>query len=96
VLLLVIGILELFSTQDGRILGRILIAVGLAIFFQVYIFQSMPYLTPTIFAIAPFLLLHLLYSALAFFVTSTKTFDPLQGSMAAQVLLSVVPENVGI
>jgi hypothetical protein len=56
----------------------------------------MPYLTPTIFAIAPFLLLHLLYSALAFFVTSTKTFDPLQGSMAAQVLLSVVPENVGI
>jgi hypothetical protein len=40
VLLLVIGILELFSTQDGRILGRILIAVGLAIFFQVYIFQT--------------------------------------------------------
>jgi hypothetical protein len=40
VLLLVIGILELFSTQDGRILGRILIAVGLAIFFHVYIFQT--------------------------------------------------------
>jgi hypothetical protein len=58
--------------------------------------KSMPYLTPTIFAIAPFLLLHLLYSALAFFVTSTKTFDPLQSSMAAQVLLSIVPENVGI
>jgi hypothetical protein len=33
VLLLVIGILELFSAQDGRILGRILIAVGLATFF---------------------------------------------------------------
>jgi hypothetical protein len=53
-----------------------------------------PYLAFIIFATTPLLLLRLLYSALAFFVTSTNAFSPSQGNMAAQVLLSVVPENI--
>jgi hypothetical protein len=106
--LLLVGILKLFSGQDGRMLGRILTALGLAIFFQVYLVQTflalyahrtmakqqpLSSLAMTIFIILPLLLLRLLYSALAFFVTSTKTFSPSQGSMVAQVLLSIVPEN---
>jgi hypothetical protein len=106
--LLIVGILKLFSSQDGRSLGRILTAIGLAIFLQVYIVQtgiavyvwkastqkSLPHLTTTIFIMTPLLLLRLIYSALAFFVTSTTAFSPSQGNMAAQVLLSIVPENV--
>jgi hypothetical protein len=41
----------------------------------------------------PLLLLRLLYSALAFFVTSTTSFSPSQGNVVAQVWLSIVPEN---
>jgi hypothetical protein len=89
-------------------LGRILTAIGLAIFLQVYLVQTaialyawkartkqkgLPYLAITIFAMTPLLLLRLVYSALAFFVTSTTTFSPSQGNIAAQVLLSTVPEN---
>jgi hypothetical protein len=105
--LLIVGILKLFS-QDGRSLGRILTAIGLAIFLQVYILQtgiavyvwkastqqkSLPHLATTIFIMTPLLLLRLVYSALAFFVTSTTAFSPSKGNMAAQVLLSIVPEN---
>lgn len=106
--LLVVGILKLFGGDDGKVLGRILTAIGLAIFLQVYIVQTflalyayktsekqkpLSYLAITIFVTTPLLLLRLLYSALAFFVTSSTTFSPSQGSMAAQVLLSIVPEN---
>lgn len=105
--LLIVGILKLFS-PDGRSLGRILTAIGLAIFLQVYIVQtgiavyvwkastqkSLPHLATTIFIMTPLLLLRLIYSALAFFVTSTTAFSPSQGNMAAQVLLSIVPENL--
>ncbi|KAF2691778.1 hypothetical protein K458DRAFT_381620 [Lentithecium fluviatile CBS 122367] len=106
--LLVVGILKLFSADDGKALGRVLTAIGLAIFLQVYLVQTflalyayktsakqkpLSYLVITIFVMTPLLLLRLLYSALAFFVTSSKTFSPSQGSMAAQVLLSIVPEN---
>jgi hypothetical protein len=106
--LLIVGILKLFGAEDGKVLGRILTAIGLAIFFQVYIVQTflalyayktsekqnvLSYLAITIFVMTPLLLLRLLYSALAFFVTSSTTFSPSQGSMAAQVLLSIVPEN---
>jgi hypothetical protein len=107
--LLLVGILKLFSGQDGKLLGRVLTALGLAIFLQVYLVQtlialyahrkngkqnSLSSLAMVIFIMTPLLLLRLLYSALAFFVTSTKTFSPSQGSMVAQVLLSIVPENV--
>ena len=107
--LLVVGILKLFSS--GQSLGRILTAIGLAIFLQVYLGQTFlalyvykvsamakqkpfSYLVFTIFMITPLLLLRLLYSALAFFVTSSKTFSPSNGSIAAQVLLSILPENI--
>lgn len=42
----------------------------------------------------PLILLRLLYSSLAFFVTSTRTFSPNTGSLAAQVTMSVLPENL--
>jgi uncharacterized membrane protein len=106
--LLIVGILKLFGPADGASIGRILVAIGLAIFFQAYIgqtfialyayktsekLQKLPSLALAILAMTPLLLLRLLYSALAFFVTSSKTFSPSQGSVAAQVLLSIVPEN---
>lgn len=106
--LLVVGILKLFGAGNGKGLGRTLTAIGIAIFLQVYIVQTFlvlyvyktrgeqkqsSHLIIVIFIITPLLLLRLLYSVLAFFVTSSKTFSPTQGSMAAQVLLSIVPEN---
>lgn len=106
--LLVVGILKLFGAGNGKVLGRTLTAIGIAIFLQVYIVQTFlvlyvyktrgeqkqsSHLIIVIFIITPLLLLRLLYSVLAFFVTSSKTFSPTQGSMAAQVLLSIVPEN---
>jgi hypothetical protein len=106
--LFIIGILKLFGADDGKVLGRILIIISLAFFLQVYIVQTflalyayrmsekqkpLSYLATTIFVMTPLLLLRLLYSALAFIVTSSTTFSPSQGSMVAQVLLSIVPEN---
>jgi hypothetical protein len=103
--LIIIGILKLYGGDD-KTLSRILIAIGLAILFQVYIVQTLlalyassrsekplSYLAFTIFAMAPLLLLRLIYATLAFFVTSSTTFSPVQGSLVAQVLMSVVPEN---
>jgi hypothetical protein len=51
--------------------------------------KSLPYLAVLIFATTPLLLLRLLYSALTFFVTSSDAFSPFQGSMLAEILLSL-------
>jgi hypothetical protein len=106
--LLIVGILKLFGPADGISLGRILAGIGLAIFFQVHIAQTfialyayktrekqqlLPSLALVVLAMTPLLLVRMLYSTLAFFVTSSKTFSPSQGSLAAQVLMSIVPEN---
>ena len=87
----------------------ILTAIGIAIFFQAYMVQTaialnawmtspkqkpLSYLAVTIFAMTPSLLLRLVYSSLAFFVTSTTVFSPSRGNIVAHVLLSVVPEYV--
>jgi hypothetical protein len=109
--LLIVGILKLFQSSSDKTLGRILAAIGLAIFLQIYLVQSFvaiyvyntssmlkkkpsSYLAMALFAMTPLLLLRLLYSALSFFVTSSTTFNPVIGSIAAQVLLAVLPENL--
>ncbi|KAF2177014.1 hypothetical protein K469DRAFT_755370 [Zopfia rhizophila CBS 207.26] len=108
--LLIVGVLKLFKAGDGKTIGRILAAIGLAIFLQVYLAQTLvavyayttssllkkkpfSFLSIAVLAMAPLILLRLIYSALSFFVTSSKTFNPVTGSLTAQVIMSIVPEN---
>ncbi|KAF2866017.1 hypothetical protein BDV95DRAFT_612251 [Massariosphaeria phaeospora] len=102
--LLIVGILKIVKSGSSTTLGVILAAIGLAIFLQVYLAQTFLVLRAyrsknvlkhnslaiALFAMTPLLLLRLLYSALSILVTSS---DPV-GSMAAQVVLAVLPENL--
>lgn len=98
------------GTASHKSTGRILAATGLAQFITVFLiqaavtlfislkfqasFEKSRMLVVAVNCMVPLILLRLTYAVLSFFVTSTGIFSPNEGSLAVQVVMSVLPENL--
>ncbi len=90
--------------------GKVIAAIGLAQFIATFFIQSATGIFVTtklraatrrnkvyfvvVNSMVPLIILRLTYGVLSFFVTSTKLFSPNTGNIAAQIVMSVLPENL--